>query len=119
MRNRLKEVRKALNLTQEEFGKQLGVRKSTISNLESGRFGLTDTMLKLVCRQYQVNEEWIRTGQGDMFFDADVDYLYGRFMNSTNAFQQSLVKTVLELNEAELALLERIVDKLQKNKPAE
>ena len=66
MNERLNLLRKELQLSQEEFGKRLGVGKSAISYLESGRSSLTDQMIKLICKEFSINEDWIRTGKGEM-----------------------------------------------------
>lgn len=66
MRIRIKEIRLNRGFSQEEFGKRLGVTKSTISNIETGRFNLTDSMVKLICKEFNVDENWLRTGEGNM-----------------------------------------------------
>lgn len=64
---RIKEIRKRLNLSQEAFGNKLGVRKSTISRIESGVHGLTEQMSKLICKTFNVDPFWLESGVGDMF----------------------------------------------------
>ena len=64
---RLRELRKSLNLTLEKFGEPLGVKKSAISGIETGSRGLTEQMLKAICREYSVNEDWLKNGVGEMF----------------------------------------------------
>ncbi len=66
MNKRLNEIRKEKELSQEEFGKRLGVGKSAISLLESGRSKITEQMVKLICKEFDVNENWLRTGDGSM-----------------------------------------------------
>lgn len=64
---RVKIVRKKSQLTMEQFGERIGnVSKSTISNIENGNRNLTDLMLKSICSEFGINEEWLRTGDGDM-----------------------------------------------------
>lgn len=72
---RVKEVRKVLNLTLDKFGEKLGVTKTTISRIEKGVNNLTDQMAKGICREYNVNEEWLRNGTGDMFAPEPSDEL--------------------------------------------
>lgn len=60
-------LRKDLNLSQEQMGKKLGVTRSSISNMETGRFKITDTMVKLICNEFGVNEKWLRNGTGKMY----------------------------------------------------
>ena len=67
MKERMKMLRTTLNISQESFGKTLGVTKSAISKIECGENNLTDAMIKLIVTQYNVNETWLRTGRGNMF----------------------------------------------------
>jgi len=64
---RIRNLRKTLGLTMEKFGKHLGVGKTAISNIENGNRNVTDQMFKLICREFNVNENWLRTGNGEMF----------------------------------------------------
>lgn len=64
---RVKEIRKALNLTLEKFGQKLGVGKTAISNIEKGKRGLTEQMTISICREYNVNYDYLVYGDGDMF----------------------------------------------------
>jgi transcriptional regulator with XRE-family HTH domain len=63
---RVKELRKTLGLTLEKFGEKIGVGKSTISDIENNRRTITDHMAKSICREFNVNEEWLRNGYGEM-----------------------------------------------------
>ncbi|SEU24103.1 DNA-binding transcriptional regulator, XRE-family HTH domain [Lacrimispora sphenoides] len=67
MNSRIRELRKALKLSQEEFGSRLGVGKSAISYLESGRSNVTEQMILLICKEFSANEDWLRSGEGEMF----------------------------------------------------
>lgn len=70
---RVKEIRKSLELTLEKFGEKLGVKKNAISQIETGRNSLTEQMIKCICRTDWdgkiVSEEWLRTEKGDMFLE--------------------------------------------------
>lgn len=63
---RIRDVRKFLGLTLEKFGEKLGVGKAAISKLEKDERNLTDQMAKSICREFGINEEWLRTGSGEM-----------------------------------------------------
>lgn len=67
MNGRIKELRNTLGLTLEEFGKQLGVTRSAIGRIEKGDRGVTDQMVLAICREFEVNENWLRNGAGEMF----------------------------------------------------
>lgn len=64
---RIKEIRKSLKMTMERFGERLGVTKTAISNIEKSNRNVTEQMRKAICREFNVNEEWLRTGNGEMF----------------------------------------------------
>lgn len=65
--HRVRELRKKMNLTLEKFGKPLGVGKTAISKIETGENNLTDQMIISICREFSVNENWLRNGTGEMF----------------------------------------------------
>ncbi len=67
MNERLKQIRKTLSLSQEAFGSKLGVTGPGISKIESGDRNLTEQMTRAVIREFNVNEHWFRTGEGEMF----------------------------------------------------
>lgn len=67
--DRVKDVRKTLKLTLEEFGKKVGVTKQTVSRIENGINNLTDQMVKSICREFNVNYDWLMDGEGEMFSD--------------------------------------------------
>lgn len=66
---RVKEIRKSLDLTLEKFGEKLGVTKTTISRIEKGINNLTEQMTISICREYNVNYDYLIRGEGDMFDD--------------------------------------------------
>lgn len=64
---RIKEIRAETNLTMEEFGKRIGVTRATISRIESGKITVTGQVHRSICREFGVNEDWLLTGEGEMF----------------------------------------------------
>ena len=75
MNERIKKLRKALALTQQEFANHLGIRQNTIAKYETNRGTPTRAVIALICREFRVNEEWLRTGSGDMFQQEPKDEL--------------------------------------------
>lgn len=67
MNTRIKKLRKYLGLTQKEFGGRIGVKPNTIATYEIGRSAPIDAVVSLICREFNVNEEWLRTGNGATF----------------------------------------------------
>lgn len=116
MNERINELRKNLNLTMEKFGTRLGVGKTAISKLENGERNLTDLMFKSICREFNVNEEWLRTGKGEMFMSGtsnELDALVKKYnlshgvyvfieklVNSQPETQNAIVEFVKEVGSA-------------------
>lgn len=67
MNERIKEVRKELEISQADFGNKIGIGQAGISAIEKGIRGITERNIQLICEKFYVNESWLRTGQGDMF----------------------------------------------------
>lgn len=70
MHARLKTIRQAVKLNQEDFGKKINLSRSHIASLESGARALTDRIIFDVCREFSVDENWLRTGEGNMFLES-------------------------------------------------
>ena len=67
MNERIKKIRKFFNLTQQEFSDRLKIKRGTIASYEIGRNEPIDAVISLICREFNVNEAWLRTGEGNMF----------------------------------------------------
>lgn len=67
MHDRIKALRDALNLTQQEFADRIGVKRSTIAKYEGGWNIPLDAVISMICREFNVSERWLRTGEGEMF----------------------------------------------------
>lgn len=67
MQNRIKEVRKHYKLTQTEFGERIGVKGNTVTGYETGIRSPSDSIIVSICREFNVDETWLRTGEGSMF----------------------------------------------------
>lgn len=73
--NRIKKIRKELDLTQTEFGSQIGTVQNTITGYENGRRNPSAPVITLICEKFNINEEWLRTGEGEMFKSTPSDIL--------------------------------------------
>ncbi len=67
MNVRLKQIRKALNLTQQEFADRLKIKRNTVATYETGKSNPSDAAVSLICREFNIREEWLRDGTGEMF----------------------------------------------------
>lgn len=67
MNTRIKKLRRELDMTQEKFGAEIGVKGNTVAQWESGRNDPPDSSIVSICREFHANEHWLRTGEGEMF----------------------------------------------------
>ena len=99
---RVKAVRDKKQMTMEQCGEKLGVTKTAISRIEKGDRSLTEQMLKSICREFNVNEDWLRTGAGgpdNMFIPEDMRYLntVGKLGNEQNEFKKFCINMLMDL----------------------
>ena len=111
MNERIKELRKALGLTLEKFGEKIGVGKTAISKIENGDRSVTDQMFKSICREFNVREEWLRTGEEPMFIPISRDEEIAAFVNSiqqgcTDSFKKRFIKVLASLDESDWKFIE-------------
>lgn len=113
---RIKAVRKELGLTLEKFGEKLGAKKNTMSAIETGRNSLTDQMARSICREYNVDYDFLMYGEGDMFTDLPktiVDELCMQF--DLDDFDRAVVEMYLDLPaELRQAIKAKVKDMVQK-----
>ena len=123
MNERIKGVRKSLGLTLEKFGKALGVTKQTMSRIENGVNNVTDQMFLSVCRVYNVNEDWLRNGTGEMFNKPsdEVGY-YAEFLLEQDDVDSGLrlliidmIKAYVDLDDISKEVFMRYVNNLKDN----
>ena len=111
--DRVKSILKSekVNITLEKFGERLGVKKNAISAIENGRNSLTDQMTKLICREFNVNEAWLRTGEGKMFLENDDDFAdqINRIMTGEDDTRKNLFKALLNASDADVIAIRHFI----------
>lgn len=102
MNTRIKELRKSLNLTQLEFGNAIGLR-SSISDIELGKAPITKRTIIAICSKFNVNEDWLRNGKGQMFVNEDKKFteFYEIYKSLTTPLQDFLIQTAKNLLETQ------------------
>lgn len=116
MNERLKELRRFLNLTQTQFGERVGVKGNTITGYETGIRNPSDAVVKSLCLEFRVNEEWLRTGEGDMFIAMnDSEELAAYCADLINGDEPDIAKVILNwsrLSDEDKAFLRRLIRQL-------
>lgn len=116
MKDRLKKLRKELDLTQQAFADKIGMKQNTIAQYEMGRTTPSDAIVFSICREFNVNENWLRTGEGEMFEQMTEQQkilkytallLNDRDSVVANAIQ-TLIVTYEQLDDTSKATLEKI-----------
>lgn len=114
MKDRLKEIRKALHLTQQKFADKLGVKQNTIAQYEMGRNEPSDAVIISICREFNVSENWLRNGEGEMFVSLTLDEEIASFIGDMQAdveptFKKRFVSALAKLSPEEWKTIEHIM----------
>lgn len=114
MNDRIKELRKAMNLSQEKFGELLGITKSGVSDIESGRRKVTDQHVIMLVNN-GVSEEWLRTGKGSMFIPKSKDEEIAEMLadiqkSGEDSFRHRLISALARLDDDGWDKLEKLID---------
>lgn len=121
MKERLKKLRKTLDLTQQEFADKLKVPRNTIGGYEVGKSNPSDAAVNNICNIFNVNEEWLRTGNGEMFIeltrDEQIEHFVGNALKSEDdSFKKKFISMLAALDESDWEVLQKMVELLQENK---
>lgn len=115
--DRIKQLRKDfLNMTMDEFGERIGITKSSISTMESGKSNPSDQTIRFICREFNVNEDWLLNGTGEPFVaksrnDEITDFVKGLSTDNED-FKAKLVTILSRMTADEWDLLEKMVRRL-------
>ena len=121
MKDRIKKIRKELDLTQQEFADRIGIARGNIAAYEVGKNAPSDSVISLICREFSVNENWLRTGEGDMFMELSRDEQIKEFIGNLlqgeeDSFKRRLISGLAALDENGWKVLEDFLDSIQKKK---
>ena len=111
---RIKILRKELGLTLEKLGEKLGVTKSSLSMIENGKANPGEQTIILVCREFNVNEEWLRNGTGEMFNSSSGSQALDELRKEFNLddFSIKLIKAFSELTDKQRASVKNLIENL-------
>ena len=117
MKDRLKELRKALHLTQQKLADKLGVKQNTIAQYEMGRNEPSDAVIVSICREFGVSEDWLRNGNGDMFIPMTRDEEIASFIGSVQAdvddtFKKRFISALAKLSTEEWKAIEHLMENM-------
>lgn len=110
MKDRIKEIRTTLGLSQIEFGLRVGVKQGTVAGYENGARVPLDAVVASICREFNVNEAWLRTGNGEMFRPTrrndEITAFFGDILTSDPDFRHRFISVLARMTPDEWAILE-------------
>ena len=116
LKDRIKAVRKALGLNQAAFGERVGVKGNTIGNYEIGLRNPSDAVIFSICREFNINENWLREGKGEMFLDFSEDeFSKAAASLSNDAFVRGLIIEYWKLDDDSKKLFRDFIHRLSDN----
>lgn len=111
MHDRIKLLRQSLKMTQQEFADKLHIKRGAIANYEVGRNVPADSVIALICKEFDVSEIWLRTGEGAMFIarspDEEIAAYVAKTLKGNNDFKKAVLSLLLSRTDEELAVIER------------
>lgn len=108
MNNRIKKIREDKKMSQEVFGKKLMITKASVSRLESGVNNPSDQTLKLICSEFNVNENWLRTGEGEPYIQLEVNDTISRtaeLLGKHDPFLESFLEVYGKMSDSARAVM--------------
>ena len=117
--NRFRQIRKDAKLSSEKFAERLGVSRGVISNIEYNRVtDIKDLYINLVCKEFNVNEHWLRTGEGEPYNNSNEDIKFMRLLGELAADNDETVRNLIfninKLNDQDLLAINTLVDSILK-----
>lgn len=116
MNERLKKLRKTLDLTQQEFADKLGVKRNTVAQWEIGRNEPSDAIIFSICREFDVNKEWLRTGEGEMFVirsdEEELAAFFGDILNDGSSFKKRFISALAALDTEDWEVIEKFINSI-------
>ena len=121
MNERLKKLRRELDMTQQEFADRIGIKRNSLANYETGRNTPIDAIIVSICREFNVNENWLRTGEGEMFvemsYDDEIAQFVGQVMGEEDdSLKKRLISGLAALDDNGWKVLEDFLDSIQTKK---
>lgn len=119
MKERIKQLRSTLNKTQQQFANQLKISRNNVACYETGKNTPSDAVVSLICREFNVNETWLRTGEGEMFVKLDREQEIAQmvstlFKEESDSFKYRFIKALCNMNDAGWDALETFLNDVNK-----
>ena len=119
MKDRIRKIRKASGLTQAEFGARIGIKGNTIGNYVIGLRTPSDAVIFSICREFNVNEDWLRTGNGDPYKElpesTELGTYIGQILTTEDEFIKKAIVNYMQLDEKSKKIVRDFIRSLGAN----
>ena len=117
MKDRIRDLRKALQMTQQEFAAKIGASRNSIASYETGARVPLDSVLTLISRTFNVNEDWLRTGEGQMFNEVTRDERIAEFVGEalngkSDSIKRRMISVLSRMNDDDWSAVEHFAELL-------
>lgn len=119
---RVRKIRLQKGISQEQFGELIGIKKAAVSKIENGDSSLSRSNLISICKQFNINEEWLLYGKGEMFIptsrENEIRAFFENAMSSDTdlaKIQRKFINTLISLDKEEWIVLDRFMKKYHFN----
>jgi len=124
VKDRIKQVRKSVQMTQKEFAERLGIKQNTVASYEMGRIGISDNVIFSICREFNINEDWLRNGTPPMYkkVEKKLETYLGQISKGDDDFIKDLIEAYMELDQSSRDALKELARRMyekQKNRGQE
>ena len=121
LKDRIKKLRREMDLTQQKFADKLGIKRNTIAKYETGENAPSDAVISLICKTFNVNEAWLREGVGEMFLERTRDEEIANFigsiqMDDKDSFKKRFISALSKPDEGEWKVLEKMALELMEDR---
>lgn len=121
MNTRIKKIRNDASLSQSDFAESIGLSRMMIAHVEAGRVAFSDRSIRDICKTYNVNEEWLRTGEGEPYIPMTRNQEIAAFMNGimeedNSSFKKNFISSLSKLSEEDWKLVQRFISSLADKK---
>lgn len=118
MNERIKKIRKIFDMTQAEFSSKIGLSRNFIAQIETGTKMPSDRTISDICREFSINENWLRTGEGEPTIKRTRTQEIGAFLNDVmnlpdESIKKRLIEALLKLDERDWETIEKIAANLK------
>lgn len=120
MNERIKNIRKELGLSQKSFGERIGLTRDNIANIEGNRAEIKDVVIKAICKEFDINETWLRTGDGDKYKQPtdEISDIVAEIIHDDSPVRNSIfkiMKAYMQLDDASKEVINKFIEELNSN----